>query len=237
VTAGSVVDARHLVYYSMVTAKETQRLASLVTPLRPLLPKGWNGVIAPDADRAHFLLANFRGSSTQTTVSDIQYDGAAPVFYQPTVITDSKAAATFSVRQNNSLAQPVRILVKGTGIEAQLEDETSARLTARDNNATVDVSITVEGQSQPATRQGINIKKGKTVRVYLKDTEVRVQGASPFDIDCDGEVTLADITGLILIYLEKNPSTPDTDGDLDGDDDVTIEDITRLINYYLSLPQ
>jgi len=234
VAKGDVVDARHLAYYSLVDAVETQRLAQLITPLRSLLPEGWNGVIAPDADRAHFLLSNFKGTASQATVSGIQYDDAAPVFYQPTTITDNTAAATFTVKQNNSVAQPVRVLVKGTDVEAQLENDTTATLTAT-ATTTVAVTITVGGQSRPATREGIKIKAGKTVKVYLKDSEVCVQGASPFDVDSDGDVTLADITEMIAIYLGKAGASDM--GDIDGDGEITLADITMLIDHYLGIAQ
>ena len=179
VAKDGVVDVRNLVYYSLVNAEETQQLAQLLTPLRSLLPEGWNGVIAPDADRAYFLLSNFKGAENKATVSGIQYQGWAPVFFEQTTIADNTATATFTVNQNNSVAQSIRFMVKGTGVQAQLIDETTAYVTAL-ADATISVGISLEGQSEPAYKESFEIKQGKTIKVYLNGSEVCVQNVKSF---------------------------------------------------------
>lgn len=168
VSSGAVVDARNLVYYSNINAKQTKAMAEQLVPLKDKLPNGWNGVIAPDNGCAYFIASNFKATSSTATLSDIQYDGMAPVFYQPTTIADSKATVTLEVFQNNSCVQPLTVMVNGSDVVAQLIDETSAYITATDD-ATVSVSVSVSGQAKPALLDNQSIKKGKSIRVYLNE--------------------------------------------------------------------
>ena len=159
VRKGHIVDARHLVYYSNVNAQQTRQLADRLLPLKDQLPAGWNGVIAPDADRSYFLVSNFRGENT-AQLKDFQFQGAAPVFYEPTVITDSKATVTFTVEQNHSVAQPLSVLVSGSHVTARLIDATSAYITAT-SDATITISIL------SAVLNDCILKKDETIRVWL----------------------------------------------------------------------
>ena len=194
VKSGAVVDARNLVYYSNINAEQTKVMAEQLVPLKDKLPNGWNGVIAPDNGCAYFIASNFKGES-KATVSDIQYNGQAPVFYQPTTINDSKATVTFEVHQNNSAVQPITLMVNGSNVVAQLIDETSAYITAT-SDATVSVSISVKGQAEPVCLDNQSIKKDKSIRVYLNENgEVRAESVS------FPSVTTTDYTSRIV-----NPS-------------------------------
>ena len=178
VSSGAVVDARNLVYYSNINAEQTKAMAEALVPLKDKLPKGWNGVIAPDNGCAYFIASNFKGTSSTATISDIQFNGQAPVFYQPTTIADSKSTVTVEVFQNNSNVQPITILVDGSDVVAQLIDETSAYITAT-ADATVSVSISVAGQAEPLRLENCSIKKDKSIRVYLNENgEVRAESVS-----------------------------------------------------------
>ena len=139
VNNGDVVDARNLVYYSKINAEQTREMAALLQPLKDKLPKGWNGVVAPDAGRSYFLVSNFKGEEN-AQLKDFQFQGAAPVFYEPTTIDNSKATVTFSLAENHSVAQPLSVLVSGSHVTAQLIDATSAYITAT-ADATVSISI------------------------------------------------------------------------------------------------
>lgn len=177
VKTNEVVDARNLVYYNNIKADETQQLASMLVSLRDQLPTGWNGVIAPDADRAYFIAANFKGENTATLTS-VQYNGYAPVFSEPTTVVDSKATVTLTVQQNNSVAQPIALMLQGSNVVAQLIDETSAYITAT-SDATITVSIAVEGQKDGALLNNYAIKKNETIRVYLNEkSEVCAESVS-----------------------------------------------------------
>ena len=195
VKSGDVVDARNLVYYSNINAEDTKSTTENLLSLKDLLPTGWNGVIAPDANRAYFIVSNFKGENT-ATLKGLQYFKWAPVFEQPTTITNDASTVTFTAQQNNSVAQPITLMVKGTGLTAQLIDETSAYITAN-ADATLSVGIAVKGQEEPAYIEGYSLKKGKTIRVYLdKNNEVRAESVSSFP-----EVEKTDYTGHIV-----NPS-------------------------------
>ena len=158
-----VVDARNLVYYSLVNAVQTKEYAKALVPLRGSLPAGWNGVIAPDAETAFFIVSNFKGEN-KATLTDVSYNNLAPVFYQNTVIKDSKSSVTFDLQQNHSCAQELSVLVSGTGVEAQLEDDSTAYVTA---TANADIKVYIRNRSA-----SVNIKKGKTVKVFIRNGEV-----------------------------------------------------------------
>ncbi len=194
VKASDVVDARNLVYYSKINAEETQSMVENLLPLRSLLPEGWNGVITPDADRAYFIVSNFKGENT-AMVKGLQYFKWAPVFYHPTTITNDASTVTFTAQQNSSIAQPITIMVKGSNLTAQLIDETSAYITAT-ADATISVGIAVKGQEEPAYAEGYGLKKGETIRVYLDDkNKVCTEGISIPTVE------KTDYTGYII-----NPS-------------------------------
>ena len=71
---------------------------------------------------------------------------------------------------------------------------------------------------------------GVGVAAFYKKLTVIV--TRPFgDVNCDGKVTISDVTALINLLLS---GTATADCDLDGDGQVTISDVTALINYLLS---
>lgn len=60
--AGEKVGARQMVYYSNISAEETQRMSTEMITLNNQLPEGWNGVMVADPDGTHYLMvSNFRG--------------------------------------------------------------------------------------------------------------------------------------------------------------------------------
>ncbi len=70
VAEGDVVDSRNMVYYSSVSAAETDSLAAALVTLTDQLPAGWNGVIAADPDGTQYLfVANFASDETTATVT------------------------------------------------------------------------------------------------------------------------------------------------------------------------
>lgn len=177
VKSGDVVDVRNLVYYSNINAEETQEMAGRLVSLKELLPEGWNGVIAPDKGCAYFIISNFRGENS-AVLKGLQHNGWAPVFYQPTVIADNASEVTFAVHQNNSIALPISVMLKGENVVAQMIDESSAYITASAQTS-VAVSMAAGGGSSPVCKDGIVIKKNETVKVYLDEKgEVCVESAS-----------------------------------------------------------
>ncbi|MBR2154732.1 MAG: hypothetical protein IJ901_08985 [Bacteroidaceae bacterium] len=196
VAKDAVVDARHLVYYSKTDAAETQALAQFVVPLRPLLPEGWNGVIATDYDHFYMLISNFRGAENTATIRGIQYQGWAPVFPQQTTLIDNNTSTvTLTVNQNNSVAYGLRLMVKGSDVEAWLENDTTVYIKAT-KDAVVSVGICLNGKDEVVYKNDFEIKKGETVKAYLEGNEVCIQNAVSFP-----ENSKRDYTGYIV-----NPS-------------------------------
>ncbi len=138
VASGASVDQRHLVYYSSVSAATTRQLASLLqTP--DGLSDGWNAIIAADPDSTRYLLiANFRGTSNEHTLSGLQVGGLAPVLPTATTIEDNASSATFTLQQNHSVGSPLHFLLLAESATAQLSGDSAAYITA---NKAGDVTI------------------------------------------------------------------------------------------------
>ena len=104
VEAGEVVDARNLVYYSRINAKQTEKMASKLVSLKDKLPEGWNGVIVPDAGCSYLLISNFKGDTDcQLSTSDLPLKKWKPVFPDQTRITKNGSTLTIHVEQNHSI--------------------------------------------------------------------------------------------------------------------------------------
>lgn len=104
VEAGEVVDARNLVYYSRINAKQTEKMASKLVSLKDKLPEGWNGVIVPDAGCSYLLISNFKGDTDcQLSTSDLPLKKWKPVFPDETRITKNGSTLTLHVEQNHSI--------------------------------------------------------------------------------------------------------------------------------------
>ena len=113
---GEVVDKRNIIYYSNIDTTATIQMADELQVLTDVVPEGWNGVIVPDPDGAHYLLLSNFASDCKCTLSAVTCPLGAPVFSQPTTITDSKASATFACETNHSVSDVLRVFVKGTGL-------------------------------------------------------------------------------------------------------------------------
>ena len=104
VEAGEVVDARNLVYYSRINARQTEKMASKLVSLKDKLPEGWNGVIVPDAGCTYLLISNFKGDTDcQLSTSDLPLKKWKPVFPDQTRITKNGSTLTIHVEQNHSI--------------------------------------------------------------------------------------------------------------------------------------
>lgn len=166
VEPGETVDTRHVVYYSLLDAASTRTLSTSLTDLSGSLPKGWNGVIAPDRGCDYFIVGNFRGDST-AILSTLTHRGMAPVFRQPTHIHDSASTVTLVAQPNHSIAHALPILVNGSHVVATLVDDDTAALLTATSDTRVSVDIHSPKQNNPAHKSEIAIKKGQTVKVSL----------------------------------------------------------------------
>jgi len=102
VATGDTVGKRVCIYYSLTDAETTAALAEQLQCLGDRLPKGWNGVIAPETDQSnHLLLSNFRGTR-KASLTDISCSLGAPLLADSTVIENGKASASFTVNQGKA---------------------------------------------------------------------------------------------------------------------------------------
>ncbi len=173
VSAGSVVDRRHLVYYCNINAEETSTIAAQVKGLKDIMPEGWNGVIAPDPNNTFYILiANFRGMTSATINGITVKDLGAPIFDKETTIQDSKAKISLDLQPNNSYAKPAKLFVQGSNVKAVLEDPNTAYITA-----TEATTITIYGST---FSKSVTLKNGETIKVRLTDTNISTEASAPF---------------------------------------------------------
>ncbi len=161
IKAGETVDARNLVYYSRINAEQTQKMAEGLVSLRNMLPEGWNGVIAADMTCPYFIISNFKGD-TDAEIKGLEYDGWAPVFRQPTSISENKASVTFAADQNTSIVQPLNIMIKGDNVTAVQTDDESVNITA---DSRTRISVKIIRHKKELYLKSLTLRKGKTVKV------------------------------------------------------------------------
>ena len=166
VAAGELVDTRCLVYYSLQPAVQTQEFAKSVSSIKELLPKGWNGVIAPDADCSYILISNFKSKISQAPICGFKLNSYSPVFYQSTIITENGSTVTFRTTENHSIAQSLRFFIQGGGVSANLVSDTSAYIVAS-TTTNINVSIIPYGEKEPVSLEKISLSKGDVIKVYL----------------------------------------------------------------------
>lgn len=163
VKKGETVDARNLVYYSLINAEKTQTYANQLMSLKDQLPQGWNGIIAPDSSCPYFLLCNFRGEET-ATLHNLNYQGWSPVFHEITYISKEGATATFCATQNHSIAHALPVMVRGKHVTAQLMKGEGIKITATAKTTVTVAFFQKEGKTSVQT---CRMKKGQTLTLPL----------------------------------------------------------------------
>lgn len=82
-----------------------------------------------------------------------------------------------------------------------------------------------------------------TLEAYQADSKwssyfgniVEFDAFMPGDVDCDGSITIIDVSVLIDMLLERNTSITDCpQADVDGNGDIDVGDVSALIDYLLS---
>ena len=199
VKAGDYVDARHLVYYSNVTAETTRELADDIVKLTFAEPTGWNGVIARDPSKDYYIMvANFFGSSDANTVAiNALNDFGVPVIAPAMTIEGSKGGtATYSLSQNNSYAKPVRFFIAGDAGAAEVRQisDNEIVITA---SATGDITVS-SISSLGRFSEKANMLSGSSIKATLTGDGIEIESViepTPY-IPQPGD----DMTGYI-----KNP--------------------------------
>ena len=174
---GTVVDRRHVVYYSRTDAATTATLCEQLQPLTDKLPEGWNGVIAADPDGTHFLLLSNFTSGEKASLSGIQCPLGAPVFAQPTTINNNTSAASFSADINHSCSEVIRVFVKDAAVTA-VQDKDNAGKAYLQNTTSEDITAQVSIIHEGTIVNGqFIIPSTSAVTVEVKDGELSYSAA------------------------------------------------------------
>lgn len=149
VKRNDIVDSRTVVYYSSVTAEETSRMSSMLTPLT--LPQGWHGVVAFDPDSTGYLmLSNFVGA-LQCSLGTINTPlGIAVLPVRPDTI--------ISVNRNNSFVCPLKFFVDDASSFSCVLDRGNPNVAYLTSTSDSESSITVRA----ITANGVKEKTVKT---------------------------------------------------------------------------
>ena len=138
---------RGFIYYTGVTAAQTQTLSSAVQDLTTLAswPEGWHGVLVPDPDGTYYLLLTnlFADDYTPWENLSVTCPLGAPVFTQTTAIAGANSTATFYCAKDFNIANELKVFVKdATALNAVQADENS-RAVYLQNEQTSAQNVTV----------------------------------------------------------------------------------------------
>ena len=197
-SAGEVVDRRHIIYYSNMDAATTQAMSEGQQVLTDRVPEGWNGVIAPDPDGAHYLLLSNFVSDRKCTLAEVTCPLGAPVFSTLTSIADSKSTAEFVAEINHSVSETLRVFVKGDGLTAvQAPADSCVAYLAATGKQSAEVTVSIVCGDTMAT--GTFTFSG-SVKVSAEGTTLSVEEASfPEDDTVNFNEGYTDITAEMLI--------------------------------------
>lgn len=202
--SGQVVDARQVVYYSLVDAATTQTLSRAKLSLKECLPQGWNGVIVADPDQTHYaLVSNFAGDGSEGAVTQVMTALGAPVFSVPSVISAEGTEATFKLDNNHSVADVLRFFLTPVGGQLRAVQE-QHHPDAVVLEALTDVSVMVKAVTDSAKvdAQQLTMRQGDCVRLYITDSTLHVDAAEQY-ADEPADTLLAGYTDVTEQYLQN----------------------------------
>lgn len=184
--SGDVVDRRNLVYYSNISAEQTQAMNEQLQVLTEKVPMGWNGVIAADPDGTnHLLLSNF-ASAEKCVLSNITCTKGAPVFSTETTINDSQSSAEFIVEENHSIGNTLKFFIQGNNIKAiQEKDNADVVYIEANQNTTITINAVEDGNTLTKTT---NLTVGKPIKCIIETYDLKVVN-SMFPENKDEELT------------------------------------------------
>jgi hypothetical protein len=196
-SAGEVVDRRHIIYYSNMDAATTQAMSEGLQVLTDRVPEGWNGVIAPDPDGAHYLLLSNFVSDRKCTLAEVTCPLGAPVFSTLTSIADSKSTAEFVAEINHSVSETLRVFVKGDGLTAvQAPADSCVAYLAATGKQSAEVTVSIVCGDTMATG---SFTFSGSVKVSAEGTTLSVEEASfPEDDTVNFNEGYTDITAEML---------------------------------------
>jgi hypothetical protein len=178
-------------------AATTQAMSEGLQVLTDRVPEGWNGVIAPDPDGAHYLLLSNFVSDRKCTLAEVTCPLGAPVFSTLTSIADSKSTAEFAAEINHSVSETLRVFVKGDGLTAvQAPADSCVAYLAATGKQSAEVTVSIVCGDTMAT--GTFTFSG-SVKVSAEGTTLSVEEASfPEDDTVNFNEGYTDITAEML---------------------------------------
>ncbi|MBQ5506001.1 MAG: hypothetical protein IIT85_02520, partial [Prevotella sp.] len=184
--SGDVVDRRNLVYYSNISAEQTQAMNEQLQVLTEKVPMGWNGVIAADPNGTnHLLLSNF-ASAEKCVLSNITCVKGAPVFSTETTINDSQSSSEFIVEENHSIGNTLKYFIQGNNIKAiQEKDNADVVYIEANQNTTITINAVEDGNTLTKTT---NLTVGKPIKCIIETYDLKVVN-SMFPENKDEELT------------------------------------------------
>ena len=224
VKANDFVDARHLVYYSNVTAETTKAMADAIVRLS-FKTNGWNGIIARDPSGVYYVMvANFFGNVTNSTSAVDNIAGlGAPVFAPEVVVENNQSTmAAYVLSQNNSYAKPINFFIDS---KAKMRVQRVS-----DNEICIipdaDAMITIRGiNSNGIFSKNVQMTTENAVKVTLTPDGLEIE-------DTDYPVPVVPQSGDDMTEYIKNPhfAGNSTDG---WDITCTVGNGARNTNYNL----
>ena len=197
---------RNFVYYCNVNAEQTKALCEGVQDLTLLAswPEGWHGVVVPDPDGTHYMLLSNLFASDKTPWKDLEVTcpKGAPVFTQNTLLVGDKSTATFACKQNQHIANELKVFVKDAVRLTAVQDPADSRSIYLRNDSTISQTISISIIDRDGkTVEGIVTLPAKTSwKVALSEGAVTAEEATFPEGDIEDEGT--DVTADYLL----NPS-------------------------------
>lgn len=169
---------RGFVYYTDVTAEETERLSKDVQDLTllPSWPEGWHGLLVPDPDGTYYLLISNLFANDDSTWKNlcINCPLGAPVFSQPTTIQGKNATATFHCPKDGHIANELKVFISGgKGLKAvQDSDNSRAILLQNPLRKTQTVTVAIIDSTGVIRSQPFSLQGRSTQHIQLIDGQV-----------------------------------------------------------------
>ena len=175
---------RGFIYYTGVTASETQTLSAKVVDLttQSSWPEGWHGLLVSDPDGTWYLLLSnlFADDDTPWKNLSVSCPAGAPVFTQETDIAGNDATSTFYCANNFNIANELKVFVSGaTSLKAvQADGDSRSAYLKNESGSAQHVSVTIIDESGTARSSSVSVAANSCVLVSLNGGSVQSTNAT-----------------------------------------------------------
>lgn len=166
-SAFETIARRNITYYSGIDVLTTKRLYENYISLSPVLPIGWNGILASDPDKTrYFFITNFRGQQS-TTINNLSDNYGAPVFAETTIIENNKSNIPITLPQNSSYSGKIVCYVKAKKIVVNLLLDKNAIIISNETNKKQSITLTTITPNGKINTNKFHISKQETKTILL----------------------------------------------------------------------